>query len=151
MILYIGADHRGFELKESLKKFLKDEGYTVEDMGDESYVEKDDFVNFAKYVAEKVDADPVGSRGVLICGSGLGMAIAANKFVNVRSSLVFNADQAAAARGEDDANIISLAADYVDEETAKRLVSVWLQTPFSGEERYKRRIQELRDLGNSIH
>lgn len=151
MVLYIGADHRGYELKEALKKFLEEGGYTVHDMGAISYNKDDDFVDFAKYVAEKVDADPVGSKGILVCGSGVGVDVAANKFINIRSALVFSSDQAVASRNDDDANVISIASDYIDHETAKRLVSVWLQTPFSGEDRHKRRIEKLRNLGNSIH
>ncbi|OGY57723.1 MAG: hypothetical protein A3C03_02120 [Candidatus Colwellbacteria bacterium RIFCSPHIGHO2_02_FULL_45_17] len=151
MILYIGADHRGFELKEALKGFLEESGYTVDDMGATAYNKDDDFVDFAKYVAEKVNADTVNSRGILICANGVGMDMAANKFPQVRSVLAMSPDHALTARVDDDTNILSIAADFTDFDTAKKIVSVWLQTPFSGEERYKRRIEKLRDLGNSVH
>ena len=150
MILYLGADHRGFQLKETIKEFLKEGGYTINDMGATAYDEADDFVDFAKYVAKKVEADSM-SKGILICGSGVGMDVAANKFTNIRAALAFSSDQAMASRTDDDANILVLASDFIDEENAKKIVSIWLQTPFSGEERYKRRIEKLRDLGNSIH
>ena len=150
MILYIGADHRGFQLKESIKELLKESGYTVNDMGAATYDEGDDYVDFAKYIGQKVDADSA-SKGILICGSGVGMDVAVNKFTNIRAAFAFSPDQAMASRTDNDANVLVLAADFTDEETAKKIVSIWLQTPFSGEERYKKRIEKLRDLGNSIH
>jgi len=151
MILYIGADHRGFQLKESLKVFLKESGYTVNDMGAVTYDENDDFVDFAKYVAEKVNADPMNSRGILICANGVGMDMAANKFPQVRSVLAMSPDHALTAREDDDTNVLSIGADFIDADTVKKIIGVWLQTPFSGEERFKRRIEKLRNLGNSIN
>jgi len=150
MIIYLGADHRGFNLKESIKKLLDESGYTVEDVGAESYDERDDYPDFAKYVGQKVDVD-VNSKGVLVCGSGVGMDAAVNKFTNVRGALCFSPDQAMASRNDDDANVLILAADFTDEETAKKIASIWLQTSFSGEDRHKRRIAKVRDIGNSIH
>ena len=151
MILYIGADHRGFQLKETIKEFLKEGGYTVDDMGAATYDEGDDFVDFAKYVGQKVNADPMNSRGILICANGVGMDIAANKFPQVRSVLAMSPDHVLTAREDDDTNILSIGADFIDVDTVKKIISVWLQTPFSGEERYKRRIEKLKDLGNSIN
>ena len=92
MIIYIGADHRGFKLKETLKQFLQREGYTVNDMGNTEYLEGDDYPDFAKLVAQKVSANPADSRGIVICASGVGVDIVANKFPNVRSALGFNPD-----------------------------------------------------------
>jgi len=151
MVLHIGADHRGFELKEALKGFLKENGYTVDDVGASAYDKDDDFVDFAKYVADKVNADPINNKGILICANGVGMDIAANKFPQVRSVLAMSPDHALTARNDDDTNVLCLGADFTDRETAEKIVSVWLQTPFAGAERYKRRIERLRDLGNSIH
>ena len=111
----------------------------------------DDFVDFAKYVADKVNADPINNKGILICANGVGMDIAANKFPQVRSVLAMSPDHALTARNDDDTNVLCLGADFTDRETAEKIVSVWLQTPFAGAERYKRRIERLRDLGNSIH
>ena len=149
MILYIGSDHRGFKLKESLKVFLKESGYTVEDMGNDHLDAEDDYPDFAKLVAEKVSADPYNSKGILVCGSGVGVDIVANRFSFIRSVLATSTDQAMASRQDDDTNVLSLAADYTDLETAKKIVSIWSQTPFSGEERHKRRISKTRDLGSS--
>jgi len=119
MILYIGADHRGFELKESLKQFLLESGYTVKDMGNNRLDPDDDYPMFAKLVAEAVQADPYNSKGVLLCGSGVGMDIVANRFSQVRSVLAISAEQVAAAKHDDDTNVLTLAADFTDIETAR--------------------------------
>jgi RpiB/LacA/LacB family sugar-phosphate isomerase len=146
MIIYLGADHRGFGLKEQIKSFLKNEGYETQDMGAESLLPDDDYYDYAKAVAEKVSADPEGSRGILFCASGVGMDITANKFSRVRSALALSPDHAMASRNDTNTNILSLAADYLEPETVKRIVSVWLQTPFSGEKRHKRRVEKLNNL-----
>jgi ribose 5-phosphate isomerase B len=148
VVIYLGADHRGFKLKEELKNYLLGSGYTVRDLGNDRYDENDDYPDFAGKVAEKVSADPLNSKGILICGSGIGVDIVANKFKEVRSSLVFSPDQAYAARYDDDANVLSLPADYLTGEEAKKIVSVWLQTPFSGEERHRRRLYKIKNLEN---
>ncbi|MBU2101585.1 RpiB/LacA/LacB family sugar-phosphate isomerase [Patescibacteria group bacterium] len=149
MIIYIGADHRGFNLKEQLKAFLQESGYTVSDLGAEAILKEDDYIDYAKAVAEKVSMDPTNSKGVLVCGSGVGMDIAANKFANVRSVLAMSPDHVMASRNDDDTNIVSLGANFIDTETAKRIVSVWLQTPFSGEEEDRRRIEQLKNLDHT--
>ena len=146
MILYIGADHRGFQLKEALKKFLVESGYTVNDMGNNHYEEGDDFVDFAKLVVGKIGADLFNSKGILICGSGVGVDIVANRFPDIRSALVSSPDQAMASRNDDDTNVLSIAADFTDFEQVKKIVSVWLQTPFSDEEDHKRRLSKIREI-----
>jgi len=149
MIIYLGADHRGFDLKEQIKSFLKKEGYETHDMGAVSPLPDDDYFDYAKAVAEKVSADPEGSRGILFCASGVGMDMAANKFSRVRSALVVSPDHAIMSRNDEDANVLSLAVSLLDLETVKRIVSVWLQTPFSGEERHKRRVGKLNNLNHA--
>jgi len=146
MVIYIGADHRGFTLKEMLKKFLKDQAYQVVDFGNEKLDENDDYFYFAFAVAKEVSKDPSFGKGILICGSGVGMDVTANKFRNVRASLCFSPDQAMAARSDDDANILILPADFIDEEMAKRIVAVWLQTKFDGKENHLRRIKKIENL-----
>ena len=146
MLIYIGADHRGFKLKESLKIYLKESGYEVIDVGNSKYDENDDYPDFVSLAARKISLDPVNSRGILICGSGVGVDIAANKYKNVRSALVSTSDQAMASRHDDNTNILSLAADFIAEEDAKQIVSVWLQTEFAGDERYLRRLEKIRQL-----
>lgn len=144
MNIYIGADHRGFQLKEVLKKYLIENGYQVFDLGNIQYDENDDYPDFAKLVAEKVSQDPENSRGILICRSGVGVDIAANKFKGARSALVTDVKQAELARKDDDTNVLSLSAELTDEETAKKIAEVWLKTQFSGLEKDRRRIEKIK-------
>jgi len=146
MIIYIASDHRGFVAKEALKKYLIESAYNVRDLGNDHYDENDDYPSFAIDVAKKVSAD-FDNKGILLCVSGVGMDIVANKFKGIRSSLCFSPDQAYAARQDDDVNILSLPAEYVDEDGLKKIVSTWLQTPFSNIEKHTRRLGEMRNLG----
>ncbi|MBI1838888.1 MAG: RpiB/LacA/LacB family sugar-phosphate isomerase [Candidatus Colwellbacteria bacterium] len=146
MVIYIGADHRGFKLKETLKNYLSGEGYAVVDLGNDKYDKADDYPDFAAKVAEKVSVDSNENRGILICGAGVGVDVVANKFRGVRSVLALSEEQVTASRNDDDANIISIAADFVDEEKVKKMVDIWLKTPFSGEERHKRRLQKISEI-----
>lgn len=146
MLIYLAADHRGFFLKESLKKHLKDAGYEVADFGNKEKDESDDYVDFAIAVAKEVSKDPSFGKGILICGSGVGMDVVANKFRNVRASLCFSPDQAMLARAHDDANVLVLPADFLDEEVAKKIVFVWLQTQFDQNPHHQRRLEKLNDL-----
>ena len=146
MIIYIGADHKGFELKKIIKEQLKESGYEVRDLGNVVYDENDDYPLFAKNVAEKVSQDFQNSRGILICGSGAGVDIVANKFPNIRSVLAMNIDQVSVTRADDDTNVLSLPADYLSTEQAKGIIGVWLSTPFSGGEKYKRRLKEIEKI-----
>ncbi len=146
MLIYIGADHRGFQLKEILKNFLKEQGYEVIDVGNDHYDENDDYTDFAVSVGRAISEDPYNRRGVLICRSGIGVDIVANKFKGVRSALVSNPDQAYLSRNDDDTNVLSLAAEFLSDEQAKKILSVWLQTPFSGEEHHKRRLKKIIEI-----
>ncbi len=153
MTIYLGADHRGFELKEKLKEWLKDHSYAVEGLGADKLDPDDDYVDFAIAVAKKVSesvARPVESgtfqRGILICGSGEGMAIAANKFKGVRAALCWNEAVAKQSREHGDANILVIPADEFYADTALAVIAAWLETPFSGEERHVRRIKKIEDI-----
>lgn len=146
MLIYIGADHRGFQLKESLKKFIKERGYEVVDLGNDHYDENDDYPDFAALVAKTVSDDPENRRGILICRSGAGVDIVANKFKGVRSVLAINPDQAYLTRNDDDTNVLSLASEFVNEEAAQKIILTWLKTSFSGEEKKSRRLQKISDL-----
>jgi ribose 5-phosphate isomerase B len=142
MVLYIGSDHRGFQLKEVLKRMLQNEGYQVSDLGAPAYDENDDYPDIAHRVAKKV-SDDENARAVLVCGSGIGVAMVANKFQGVRAGVVLTPDQAFDAKNDDDINVLCFAADYTDEGTAKKILTTWLQTPFSAEERFNRRLREI--------
>lgn len=138
-------------MKEQLKAFLQGGGWSVVDMGAKEKVDDDDYVDYAKAVSEKVSQDPLQGRGILICANGVGMDVVANKFYQVRSVLAISPDHVLTSREDDDTNVLSLAADFIDGESAKRIVSVWLQTPFSGEERHKRRLDKIRQIDNSLN
>ncbi len=146
MIIYIGADHRGFALKESIRKYLQNAGYDVMDEGNTVEDQADNFPEFAKKVAQSVSGDVADRKGILVCGSGAGMCITANKFPSIRASLVLSPDHAMAIRQEDDVNVLCLASDFTEEGEAKKIVSTWLQTFFSGEDRYRDRIEQIRQI-----
>ena len=149
MLIYIGADHRGFQLKESLKNFLESQEYEVVDVGNDKFDEDDDYPDFAVLVAKQVSQDAINRRGILICGSGAGVDITANKFNGIRSVLAINAKQAQKSRSDDDTNVLSLAADFISEEEAVKILDLWLKTPFSGEEKHKRRIAKINEIENN--
>lgn len=150
MIIYLGADHRGFNLKNKLRGFLKDLGYEAVDLGNTELDENDDYPDFAAAVAEKVMRDYENSRGVLICGSGVGVCVVANRFPKIRAALIMSPNQAFDSRDHDDANVICLGSDYVSEEEAKKIIATWLSTPFSGEERHRRRIEKINQIDQRL-
>lgn len=141
-MIYIGSDHRGFELKERLKKRLVDNGLTVTDLGNDHLDPQDDYVDFAQDVAEAVKGS-VGNKGILLCGSGAGMDMVANKVKGIRSALVFDTQRAVQAREHEDANVITLPADILDEQQAYEITKAFLETGFSGEERHVRRLEKM--------
>lgn len=144
-MVFIGADHRGFELKTRLKKHLLDEGFEVTDLGNDHLDPQDDYVVFAHKVAEATTND-LQNRGIILCGSGAGVDMVANKIPGVRSALVFDVPRAVQAREHEDANVLSLPADTLDEEQAFKITKAFLTTKFSGEARHQRRLQELKEV-----
>lgn len=151
MIIYFGADHRGFELKERLKKIVLDGGYEIFDAGDDVFNEEDDYADFAMKVGEKVSQGPDSSRGVLICGSGAGMDIIANKFPRVRSTLGITSDQVYDARHDDDINVLCFSADATSQADAEKMLKVFLETPYGREERHARRLAKIADLETNLY
>jgi len=147
-MIFLGADHRGFELKERLKKRLIDDGYEITDLGDDRLNPGDDYVIFAHNLADAVLNSPE-NLGILLCGSGAGVDMVANKVEGIRSALVFDVPRAVQARQHEDANILSLPADTLDEEEAYEIVKAFLNTDFSGEERHIRRLEEMEEVDKS--
>ena len=145
-MVYLGADHRGFYLKEKIKKYLEGLGYKVVDLGNKIFDPKDDYPDFAKPVALKVAKNPAKDKGILFCGSGNGMAIAANKARGVRAILGFNEKIARMSREHNDANVLCLPADFLKFETAKKIVKIWLETEFSKEKRHIRRLKKIKKM-----
>lgn len=148
MQIFIGSDHNGFDMKRELVEALVRDGHEIIDEGDERLDPQDDFPQFAERVvrAMKASGDP-DARGILICGSGQGMCMAANRFKGIRASLVWNRHEARAARNDDDSNVLCLPARSITLGEAIRIVEAWLATPFAGAARFKRRIRELDNLG----
>lgn len=146
MVTYIGADHRGFQLKKEIVEMIKNDGYAVVDMGNAMYDTNDDYPDFATKVAERVGRDTENARGILICGSGVGVCVVANKFLNVRAALVGSGDQAFDSKNDDNTNVLCLGANYLTVEQAKKIVLAWMQTPFSGEARHVRRLHKVEQI-----
>lgn len=142
MKIYIGADHRGFALKEALKKFLAQQAHEVVDVGNAIYNAGDDYPDYARAVAEKVVTD-ADSRGIVICGSGAGVAITANKVRGVRAATIADPRQARMARADEDINVLALAADFMDKQRAEEIAEAFLATEFSGAERHVRRLAKI--------
>lgn len=146
MKIYIGTDHAGFNLKEELKKFLKDLGYDVEDMGAYEFNATDDYPDFIFPVAKAVAEDTENRKGILLGGTGIGSGIIANKVKGLRAGIVYDEYSAEMSRKHNDANVMSLGARILNVEKAKKLVKIWLDTPFSNEEKHKRRIEKIKKL-----
>lgn len=147
MKIYLGADHNGFELKKRVKLLLESAGYEVVDTGNEALNKDDDFPQFAgRAVTELLNDGDKDSRGILVCGSGQGMAMAANRFNGIRASLCWNLDEARAARNDDDSNILCLSSRYSTPREIEAIINTWLSTPFAGAARFKRRIKQLDEL-----
>lgn len=148
MKIFVGADHNGFDMKQGLIEALRRSGHEVVDEGDTERDPQDDFPQFAERVvrAMKSQSDP-DVRGVLICGSGQGMCMAANRFKGVRASLIWEVAEARAARNDDDSNVLCLPARSITLDEAVQIAEAWLATPFAGAARFKRRISEMDNLG----
>lgn len=144
-MVYIGADHRGYQFKEKIKTWLTEWSYDYEDLGAFEYNKDDDYPDFAKAVGEKVAANAV-SKGVLVCGSGIGVAIAANKIKGIRAGTAASMEQVKASVNDEDLNVLAISADYTSEAVAREIIKMFLETKFSGAERHIRRINKTRDL-----
>jgi ribose 5-phosphate isomerase B len=141
MKIALGADHAGFELKEKLKRVLVAQGVQVEDHGTQSD-ESVDYPDFARAVAEEV-ARQQADFGILVCGTGIGMSMSANKVPGIRAAKVDTEFEAGMARAHNDANVLCLGARVTDEATAKNLVRKFLETRFEGGARHRRRVDKI--------
>ncbi len=141
--IVIGADHGGFALKEKLKIFLEKKGLKVKDVGPYS-AERCDYPEFAYAAAKEVSIGKF-KRGILICKTGIGNSIVANKLPRVRAALCYNVKAAKLARQHNDSNILVLGASFVNEKLARKIASAWLVEPFAGG-RHQRRINQIRKI-----
>lgn len=142
MKVALGADHRGFALKETLKQYLAAHGHETLDMGPAD-AERADYPDFAFKVAEAVDTGRA-ARGILICSTGIGMSIAANRLPRVRAALCDSPRLARLSREHNDSNVLCMGADVVTQAAAKRILSAWLKTEFAGG-RHARRLAKIKN------
>lgn len=147
MKILLGADHAGFELKEEIKKFLIEQGHDVTDCGAETLDPGDDYPDFCVEAARKV-SQIEGSVGFVFGKSGAGEAIVANKVKGIRAVVAVNEENVRLARQHNDANVLSLGSIFYDSETAKNLVKLFLETPFSADVRHARRINKIKEIEN---
>lgn len=146
MRIYLGADHRGFELKEQIKSWLEENEYEVEDVGNFILDPEDDYVDYALRVAESIEGNGNTSRGILICGSGHGAEMVANRFSHVRAILGYNDEVTVQGREHEDANILVLPADWVSPEEATERVRMFLTAEKRDDTRYERRRAKMANL-----
>ncbi|MEP6495929.1 MAG: ribose 5-phosphate isomerase B [bacterium] len=142
--ILIASDHAGFELKEKLERALGTLGYDVEDLGTNSEASTD-YADYAHPLAERVSSGNV-TRGVLLCGTGLGMSYAANRHPHVRAAVAWTPEIAKLAREHNDANVLVLPARFVTEESGIEILRAWLDTPFAGG-RHARRVEKIEMAG----
>jgi ribose 5-phosphate isomerase B len=162
--VYLASDHAGFDLKEKVKSFLSEKGYEVTDCGASSFDPSDDYPDFISKAAEAVSNDSENSRAIIFGGSGQAEAIVANKFKNVRCALFYSSaipigaadvtgrksedpmEMIRLTREHNNANVLSIGARFVDQETAQKAVEMWLSAPFKGDERHVRRINKIKKI-----
>ena len=139
----LGCDHGGYELKEEIKKHLEKQGVAYEDFGCDG-LESTDYPIYAKRVAHAI-LDGKCEKGILICGTGIGISITANKFKGIRAALCSDCFSAEATRLHNDANVLAMGGRVVGPGLALKIVDTFLNTPFSGDERHMRRIAQIED------
>ena len=142
-MIAIGSDHGGYKLKEEIKKYLEEIGLEYKDFGTEN-TERTDYPIYAKQVAESVSRGE-SERGILICRSGHGMAIVANKFKGVRAATITSEEDAKFAKADDDINVITFGADCLETKEAIRMIRTWIATEFKGG-RYQERIDMINEI-----
>ena len=144
MTIYLASDHAGFELKGKIKDFLVKNGYEAEDLGPFAYDANDDYPELIRPAAERVSQNPE-DRAIVLGGSGQGEAMVSNRYKNVRAAVYYggNMDIVKLSREHNNANVLSFGARFVKEEEALEAVKLWLETPFSAEERHHRRVAKI--------
>jgi ribose 5-phosphate isomerase B len=149
MKIFLGSDHQGFHLKERVFAYLAKRNYDVTDVGGKTLDPSDDFPEFAQAAALQVigstDSDP---RGILLCGGGQGMAIAANRFRGIRASVIWDAYEAKMTRNDNDSNVLCLPARILDNDDSawEGIIETWLNTPFADAVRYRRRNTQIDEV-----
>lgn len=148
--IFLGSDHKGFKIKEKVKLWLNNWGYTLEDFGAYGLNPDDDYPDFVSKVAEKVSENSENTRGIVFGATGEGEAIVANKYRGIRASVYYGGPEEiiALARDHSNANILSLGVLFLDEKTIENMLKLWLEKPFSGTERHVRRLNKIKEIEN---
>jgi len=149
MKIYIGSDHQGFHLKEAIHAWLVKSGISIEDIGGTTLDPNDDYPQFAQKAVHKLlTCDEKDPRAILICGGGQGMAMAANRFKNIRAAVIWDQYEAKMTRLDNDSNVLCLPARILDGDinNVKNIVTTWLETNFSAASRHQRRNRELDEI-----
>lgn len=141
-MLYLASDHRGFKLKEKIKKYLDKNEIVFIDLGALKYDKNDDYPDFAKILALKI-LENKNNLGIALCGSGAGMSIALNRFKNIRAGLALNSKMVEAQKQQDNINVLVIASDFTKESIAYSMIDKFLKTKFLKKQRYLRRIKKL--------
>jgi ribose 5-phosphate isomerase B len=144
LTIYIASDHAGFERKEWLREQLAGAGYQIEDLGAVALQPDDDYPQYGFALAERVAAEP-DALGILLCGSGQGICVAANKVKGIRAVSAFSPELAASTRNDDHANILCLPARFLSDAEVLAITSTWLETPVSNDERHVRRVTQIQN------
>ena len=148
--IYLATDHAGFEYKEKIKEWLKNEGLNFEDMGAFEYNKFDDYPDWISKAAEKISENPENSLGIIFGGSGQGEAMVANRYPNVRATVYYDGPREILelSKKHNNANILSIGARFVNEEYLIDVVKYWLESEFLDGERHVRRIKKIEELDN---
>lgn len=143
MTIFIGADHRGFQLKDILLEYIQEKNIRVEDMGNYEYDQEDDYPDYAQKVATAVLQNPEGHLGIVICGSGVGVCMTANRNKGIYCGLGINPEQVKHARENDHINVLSLASEQFSIEENKKMVDAFLEGQPVHKKKYTRRLEKL--------
>jgi ribose 5-phosphate isomerase B len=147
-MIYIASDHRGYELKNKLAALLSQAGYKVSDAGPLQHNPSDDYPEYVAKAIAGLSEDLENNRAILLCGSGVGVCVAANKYKGVRAALAWQVEVARSSRNDEDANALCLPAEHLEAEEAFEITKQFLETPFSGAERHIRRLKEISEINN---
>ena len=144
-MIYLASDHRGFELKNRIKDWLQEWSLEFEDVGPHEYDTEDDYPDFVRKAAEKVSSDSATHRAIVLGATGQGEAMVSNRYPHVRAAVYYGgtSDILTMSREHNDANILSLGAAFLEAGDVKMIIKMWLDTPFSNEERHVRRIKKI--------
>lgn len=149
-MLYIASDHGGFKLKEEIKKHLTKEKVKFVDLGPKKYVATDDYPDYAKKVGEKVSKNSEKDEGIIICRSGQGVCIVANKFFGVRAVEAGNVVKAKLSKEHVRSNVLCLSGDFLSPHSASNIVDTWLNTPLGTGERHVKRVQQITKIEKDL-